>query len=275
MAAAVVEGAVVLYARPQCWLTHRLGAHRRTPGQRRLAAPVVGYERLAATLLESWRRGARVRIALISTVAPAARIIMPVLAVTTTAPWFIVLRFVIMQLIVQQLIVIQLVGARVLVPACRRICSRPRSWRAASWMAAAPKAAPGIAKAGSSSHGGTGSEAGSRSLGPNQGRNRMGRLGGGPQSRPAWLPASRPAAGNVRGLHQTGPAVEHRGAGAAAHQAIADPQLVRHHLEGGAAMRAAGGQSHGVARQLCVQALRPCRQTSRRARQTDMAIHGA
>ena len=85
---------------------------------------------------------------------------MPVLAVTTTAPWFIVLRFVIMQLIVQQLIVIQLVGARVLVLRLPADLFAAAQRRAASWMAAAPKAAPGIAKAGSSSHGGTGSEAG-------------------------------------------------------------------------------------------------------------------
>ena len=203
---------------------------------------------------------------------------MPVLAVTTTAPWFIVLRFVIMQLIVQQLIVIQLVGARVLVPACRRICSRLRSTAGGVVDGGCAQGRAGdCEKAGSSSHGGTGSEARSRSLGPNQGRNRMGRLGGlaaVAAGMATGISACRP--GNVRGLHQTGPAVEHRGAGAAAHQAIADPQLVRHHLEGGAAMRAAGGQSHGVARQLCVQALRPCRQTQpSRARQTDMAIHGA
>ena len=83
---------------------------------------------------------------------------MPVLAVTTTAPWFIVLRFVIMQLIVQQLIVIQLVGARVLRLPADLFAAAQHGGRRRGWRLRQGRAGD-CEKAGSSSHGGTGSEA--------------------------------------------------------------------------------------------------------------------
>ena len=103
----------------------------------------------------------------------------------------------------------------------------------------------------------------------------MGRLGGGrSRGRHGYRRLGLPP-GNVRGLHQTGPAVEHRGAGAAAHQAIADPHW------SGTTLKAVPQCGQRVVKAMALRgsyAFRPCGRAgrpSRRARQTDMAIHGA